>query len=143
MNYNIVQTLPNNYIIAFLIGMLSAYPSLMPTALSLKEASLKDHTSCDLYKEAHMEDMFIQLPIMYGVLHVVLFFLILNLVPKSWQTYWLLGFIIAIIYPTLGTIGGHAKRVYGINSTPKLYMGAQILYLIFYGIIVNYLVNNL
>lgn len=130
--------LPSNYTIAFLIGFISAYPSLMPTVLSIKA-----NPTWDMYKTANLEGMFSSIPIFYGFLHIVIFFMINKFVPKQFRTYWLLGFIIGLLYPTFGTISGHAKKVYGTKNTAKLYMGGQLLYLPFYGIIVNYLFNNI
>lgn len=138
MNYNLLQPLPKNYTLAFVIGLLSVLPSLAPTALSLQE-----NPSCDLYQKAKLEDMFMQIPLFYGVLHMIIFMVIHSYLPENLRNYWVLGFIIALIYPTLGTIGGHAKKVYGIESTPKLYVSAQIMYLTFYGLIINYLATNM
>jgi hypothetical protein len=138
MNYSLTEQLPDNMVTSFVIGFMSAYPSIMPTILSLK-----DNPSCELYKTAGLEDMSLQLPFFYGFLHVFLIYIINYIVNPEYRTYWLLGFIIGLIYPTFGTISGHAKKVYGIKSTPKLYLSAQALYLVFYGLIMNWLMSNM
>ena len=136
--FNIYAKLPNNLIIAFLIGLSSAYPSLLPTIISLK----KDD-SCEMYTKAKLEDMLLYIPIFYGLLHIFLFFIINKSFPNNLKTFWVLGIIIGILYPTFGTITGHAKEVYGIKETWKLYLYAQILYIIFYALIVNSFVSNI
>jgi hypothetical protein len=128
-----MEPITSNYVGAFLIGVASAYPSIMPTAVSLV-----NKPECELYEEAGLEKMFIWLPPLYGLLHIILFIIIHMYVPSVFQSYWLVGLIIGLIYPTLGTITGHAKRIYGIKSTFKLFLGAQIMYLLFYGVGVNY-----
>ena len=139
MNYNLLATIPNNHIAAFVIGMLSAFPSLMPTALSLKA-----NPSYDLYKTAGFEDMFMTVPIFYGLLHVVLFYIVNTFFPPKFRIYWIIGFIIGLIYPSLGSIlSDHAQKVYGTTSRLSLFTNAQLLYLPFYGIIINFIMSNI
>jgi hypothetical protein len=138
MNYNIAQAIPENYVLAFVIGLLSVFPSLAPTALALKE-----NPTCELYQTAKLENMFLEIPAFYGALHVAIFLIMFSLLPHNMRNYWVLGFIVALIYPSLGTITGHAKKVYGIESTQKLYLSAQVMYLLFYGVVVNFLVTNM
>jgi hypothetical protein len=132
------KNLQNNVILSFLIGFLSAYPSILPTIISLKK-----NPTCDLYNKAKLEDMSLYLPFFYGILHVILIWIIVNALPKAYQTYWFLGVIIGLFYPTLGTISGHAKKIYGIESTFMLYLGAQFMYQSFYVIMMGNMVELL
>ncbi len=132
------EPLTTNWILAFVIGVLSSLPSLAPTALSLK-ASKK----LDLYHEADLESKLLWIPIAYGFLLVAVIGIINNFFPEYLRSYWFLGFIMALIFPTLGTIGDYAKRIYGIESYWNLYFNAQVMYLIFYGIVINFIANNI
>jgi len=144
MNYSLTTPITKNYILAFLIGFASSYPSLMPTALSLiKNKGSGDNSQCNLYKIADFETKFMYIPIIYGILSVVIFLVINNFFPGWLNNYWTVGFIIALIYPSIGYFSQHAQKVYGIKSAPKLYLGAQAMYLTFYGLIINYLINNI
>ncbi len=137
-NYKLDSKLPTNLIAAFVIGVLSSYPSILPTTYALRK-----NPSYDLYKKAHLENMQQQLPLVYGILHVILFYFINNFLPENLRTYWLLGFIIGLIYPTLGTLGDHPRQVYGLTSVPKLYFSAQLMYLFFYGVVINFIFTNI
>lgn len=128
--------LANNFTLAFVIGALSAFPSIMPTVLALRKKP-----TIEIYRTAKIENMIWILPLFYGVLHVILFYLINNFFPKQFQNYLTLGIIIGLIYPTLGTVSGHAK-LYS-DSPLKLYMTAQILYIFFYAVVFNYIGRNI
>ncbi len=130
--------LSTNPIFAFIIGVLSTFPSLTPTALNLL-----NRPSIDLYKRANLESKLITIPIYYGILHIVLFFLINTFLPISFRNYWTLGFIVGIIYPTLGTVTGYARDVYGTTSTLILYIKGIAMYLFIYGIIFNWIAGQL
>ena len=128
--------LANNFILAFVIGALSSYISIMPTVLSLKKKP-----TIELYRASKIEDLILTLPLFYGVLHIVLFYIINNYFPKQYRNYLTLGIIIGLIYPTLGTVSGHAKLY--AKSTLNLYITAQILYIFFYAVIINYIAKNI
>ncbi len=130
--------LANNYTLAFVIGALSSFPSIMPTVLALQKKP-----TIELYRTAKIENMIWTLPLFYGVLHVILFYLINNFFPKQFQNYLTLGIIIGLIYPTLGTISGHAKATYEDKSTLNLYIKAQILYIFTYAVVFNYIGRNI
>ena len=132
------QPLTTNWIAAFVIGLLSAFPSLAPTALSLKAKK-----ECELYQKADFETKYLWVPIAYGFLLTIVVWLINTLLPKNLRNYWVLGFIMALIFPTLGTIGDYAKKIYGIESYWSLYFNAQIMYLSFYGLVINYIFSNI
>ena len=130
--------LSTNPLFAFIIGVLSSFPSLAPTPLSLIQ-----NPSMELYKRASLESKLLSIPIMYGILHIVLFFIINNFFPIYLNNYWTLGLIIGLIYPTLGTVTNYAKDVYGTKSTLGLYMKGMVMYLFVYGIIFNFVAKNL
>ncbi len=124
----------HNYILQFVIGILSAFPSLAPTAISLLYKP-------ELLEEAGLHDKVLWLPIFYGFLSIIVFTLVNILFPKELQKYWVIGIIIGLIYPTLGTIGDHAKKIYGIQSYWTLYINAQIMYIFLYGVVFYYMVK--
>lgn len=138
VQYQLDNPISDNWVMAFVIGMLSAYPTFLPTAFSLKA-----NPEYPLYRRADIETKLIWFPLGFGILHVVIFFLINNFFPPEMQTYWILGFIIGLIYPTLATVGDYAKDVYGVRNYVSLYIGAQILYLAFYGLGINFLFTNI
>ena len=130
--------LSNKPVFAFLIGVLSMFPSILPSILSImKKPELKQ------YRLVSLETKIYQMAIFYGILHVILFFLINKFLPEKYQNYLTLGIIIGLIYPTLGTVTGYAKRTYNITSTPKLYISAMILYLFTYVIVFNNIAKNI
>ncbi len=126
----------NNIVLQFIIGVLSAFPSLAPTAISLIYKP-------ELLSEAGLENKMLWLPIFYGFLSIIVFTLVNTLFPKYLQKYWMIGIIIGLIYPSLGTIGNHAKKIYGIENYWTLYINAQIMYITLYGIIFYYMVKYL
>nr|QBK88398.1 MAG: hypothetical protein LCMiAC01_00620 [Mimivirus LCMiAC01] len=134
--------LSSNPLFAFLIGVLSFFPSIMPSIYYLIK-----RPSLDLYRKATLENKIYQMPIAYGILHIILFFLINKFMPEGYQNYLVLGVIIGLIYPTLGTVTKHARDVYGREDTPKnilsLYVSALILYVFVYGVIFNYIAKNI
>ncbi len=138
MNFNINSELPNNYLTAFLIGFLSSYPSILPTAIKLKEKP-----SCDLYNVANIEDMLIKLPTFYGIIHIFLFFMINYFVFPEFRTYWFLGALVSFLYPTFAIITGHAQKVYDDVGILKFYVYSLVLYVIFYTFVINLLINNI
>ncbi len=129
--------LSNKPVFAFLIGVLSMFPSILPSIMSImKKPDLEQ------YRKVSLETKIYQMAIFYGILHVILFYLINKFLPEAYQNYLTLGVIIGLIYPTLGTVTGYAKSTYNITSTPKLYVQAMILYLFMYVIIFNNIAKN-
>ena len=129
--------LSKNYILAAVIGVLSTFPSIMPTVLSVIKKP-----NYETYKKANLEQMIYQLPIFYGILHIILYFIIGNYFPEKLRNYLTLGIIIGLIYPTLGTISGHAN-LYNMGSTSKLYITAMVLYVFMYTIIFSFIDRNI
>lgn len=138
MKFNIDATLTKNYFISFIIGLMSAFPSLAPTAISLKRFD-----RYDLYKEAGFETKFLWIPIAYGILHIIILEIMNKLFPPILRKFWVLGIIIGLIYPTLGTIDDYAKRIYKIKSYYNLYFNALLLYIPFYTFVINFIFTNI
>ena len=138
MKFDINSPITSNPILAFVIGLLAVFPSMAPTALSLKAKP-----ELEMYRKADFETKFLWIPVGYGFLSMAIFYFANLLLPKGWRTYWVIGIIMGLIYPTFGTVGGYAKKVYGITSTPMLYVNAQIMYIIFYGLIINFIATNI
>lgn len=128
-----------NLVLAFVIGVLSVVPSLAPSVNAIN----KNKKSCDILKKAKLEDKVLTLPLIYGIISVIVFFLVNKLAPQELRKYWFIGFIIGIIYPTMGWLSGLPQNVYGVKNPVKLYASAQILYLIFYGIIIAWVAANI
>lgn len=138
MSFKLNSKIPNDNLAAFVIGILSVIPSLIPTALSVKT-----NPTYEMYRMADFETKTMILPIGFGLLHIILFFIMNKLFNPAMRTYWLLGFIIGLIYSFMGMMGDYAKKVYGIKSYWTLFLGGQCMYLLFYGIIVNYIFSNM
>ena len=126
--------LPSNLVLQFIIGMLSAFPSLAPTALSLKYYP----KTLNLYTMADLETKLLWIPFFYGLVSIIVF-AVVKLFPVQFQNFWTIGFIIGLIYPTLGTIDNYAKKIYKIKNYTNLYLNAQLLYLPLYGIVFYYM----
>lgn len=126
----------DNHVMAFVIGMLAFFPSMLPSALSLKKKP-----TLKMYQYIKLEDKLWKVPLFYGVLNLVVFMLVNRFLPESLRKYWVIGIIFGFIYPTLGTIGNYAKKAYGIKSYTDLYRGAQLMYIPFYGLIISALVK--
>ena len=95
-----------NWMMAFVIGLLSFFPSMVPTALSIKKTP-----SYEMYNKAKLENKMLYLPIIYGLLNVLVFYLVSRVLPSQYQRYWVIGAIFGLIYPTLGVIGGLPQNV--------------------------------
>lgn len=132
------QPITTSWVQAGLIGVLVTFASIYPSI-----NALKNNPSCDLYRLIKLEDKIIQMPIFYSILNIVVFYLANLILPKSLKKYWFIGIIFGLIYPTLGTIGDYAKKAYGIKDYSTLYTGAQIMYIIFYGLIMSTLMYYL
>ena len=133
-----MNKITDNYTLVYLIGVLATFPSMLPTALSI----IKNPT-LEVYKKAALEKKFYLMAFFYGFLNMLVFFLINRYIPDKYNTYFVAGIIMGLIYPTLGTIDDYAKKMYGITNYWNLYIGAQIMYFIFYGLIINGLVDKL
>lgn len=122
----------------FLIGFLSFFPSIAPSIITLFK-----NPSCENRKKASLETKTVYLPIFYGLAVLLIGSLINSYFPYSLNNYVVFAFLMALFYPTLGTITGYAKKMYGTKNLLNLYIGAQIMYLPFFGILVPYLIKKL
>lgn len=134
VNIDFTKPIPNNYFIAIIIGILSVIPAILPPAYSL----YKDN-SCDKYKRARIEKLVLVLPILFSIIHVGLFYLMYKYIQNDkYKTWWVLGLLIGLLYPTLGSITGY-KSISGI----KLYITSFVTYSIIYTFGMNYLFSNI
>ena len=128
----------SNYMIQFLIGVITFFPSIFPTLLALKrKPTLK------WYNYAKLEDKIMWMPILYGFINLIVFTIVIKFFPKSLRKYWILGIIFGMIYPTLGTINNYAKKMYDLDNYYGLYLKAQIMYIIYYGLIISFIVSRI
>ena len=138
MSFELFNPVTNNWVTMFVIGALTTFPSMAPTALALKEKK-----NYKLYRRADLESKLLYVPIVYGIMSIIFFYLFNSYIPQEYNNYFVLGFLFALVYPTLGTVTGYAKEIYGTKSIPKLYLGAQVMYIIWYGLIMNLMVQNI
>ena len=134
LNANITQ----NYTLAFIIGMLIVFPSLMPSV----NAAIQKPTMTT-YEMIDFPGKLIKLPFFYGFLNLLAIYLINTYFPEQYRKYWILGMLMGLVYPTLGTIDDYAKKVYGVKSYWNLYLAAQLMYIPIYGIVISYLAQNI
>lgn len=127
----------NSYMF-FLIGILSFFPSIAPSIITLLK-----NPSCENHKTASLEMKIIYLPLFYGLAVLLLGSLISNYFPHSLNNYVVFAFLMALFYPTLGAISGYAKKMYGTKSLLNLYLGAQFMYLPFFGIFVPWITEKI
>ena len=138
VNYRLIHPIKFNIIFAIVIGVLSTFASIYPTILSLKKEPTPEK-----YKMANLEDKIYQMAIGYSIIHIFIFYFVAKLLPNKLNNYWILGLIMAFVFPTLGTVTGYAKKMYGIQSTLKLYLGAQLMYLPLYGFLFSFISQNI
>jgi predicted permease len=129
----------SNMYVGALIGILAFFPSMMPSVLSVW-SSKTDSKTRDIVK---MENKVFMVPLFYGFINAIVFYLINKHFPDNLKNFWVVGFMLAFFYPTLGTIGDYAKKVYGVKSYKRLYFGAQVMYLAYYGIFVPWFLRKL
>lgn len=59
------------------------------------------------------------------------------------KNFFVAGILMGLFYPTLGTINDYAKKTYKIKSYLNLYIGAQIMYGIYYGLFIPFALSNI
>ena len=124
-------SITKNYYLAALIGVLATFASIMPSAIALRR-----NDSHDLYKYIEMENKVWKMPLFYAGLNAFAFYIVNTFFPKNLKRYWMIGILLGLVYPTLGTIGDYAKKAYGIKSYYALYASAQVMYGLFYGVVI-------
>lgn len=138
------EPITQNLTLAFIIGLLSAFPSLAPTAQSLNKAKQEDKKDLkDFYIKADLENKVLFLPIIYGILSIAIFYIVNRFFPSKYKRYWVIGIIIGLIYPTLGWINKLPQEIYGVTNKMKFYLSAQVMYITFYGIIIAFMMSKI
>ncbi len=130
------KPITTNYYLAALIGVLATFPSMAASAISVSQ-----RPSLDLYKFVDLENKLWKMPLFYMFLNMFGFYIVNTFLPPSLRKYWVVGILLGLVYPTLGTIGDYAKKAYGITSYYDLYFKAQILYVAFYGLVISFMVH--
>ncbi len=134
----ITNPITKNWILAFVIGLLSVFPSILASVLAVK-----NNPSCEMYKTAKLEDKLLTMPLFYGVLSVLVFFLMNMFFPAQFRRYWVIGIIFGLIYPTLGWLARLPQDVYGVTNYYQFYASALALYIPFYGLLIAYVVASI
>jgi len=134
MSFYVNAKLVDNNSMAFVIGALSVLPYLFPTMVSLNATP-----EYNLYRYVDLETRLLYLPIACGILHIILFNVITKMFTPSMRTYWVLGMIVGLIYASYDLYNEYYSNVYGFKNVWSLYLMDQIVFLIFYGVIINYL----
>lgn len=138
MVFSINAEITDNYWLVFLIGMLASYPILLPTAITLKT-----NPEYTLYRNADLETLLMFSPILSGIAHVSIFFLINMFLPDKLRTYWTIGFIFGLVFAGLSTINDYGKKIYGLKSYISIFIISMVTFLPFYGLFINFLVSQI
>ena len=127
--------LTKNLYLQFILGVLASIVSMYPTG-----SALQKNPSLKLYNRAKLEWIIIYLPILYGILALVIFYLINNYFPKYLQNYWMVGLISGLSYATIKAINREAVEVYNV-SNKLMFMIDSVFYPALYGIVFQYMVK--
>lgn len=125
-----------NPTLLFIFGLIAWFFSMIPSLYAEKQYGTKIDWS----------QMIIYLPIFYGIANVAILLLLINLLQSYdlniLNNYYFAGLIMAFFYSGLGRITGHAKK-YRLGSNFELHLYAILLYVIVYGVIFNFIDNNI
>nr|QBK88397.1 MAG: hypothetical protein LCMiAC01_00610 [Mimivirus LCMiAC01] len=127
--------LTQNLLLQFILGILASLASLYPTGKALQQ-----NPSLKLYRRAKLEWQIIYLPILYGILALIIFYLVNNYFPKYLQNYWMVGLISGLLYATIKAINKEAIEVYHVANI-KMFLIDSIFYPVLYGIVFKNLVK--
>lgn len=115
-----------------IIGFLTAYLSMTVEANILRKEMPDEET----YWKINFGQQYLQNPLIYSIIAVVVFYLVTTFVPKQWQQYWLVGSIMGIIIPSIKMIDNYAVDVYEV--TPQfLFAWDLMIYTLFYLLIIT------
>ncbi len=121
--------LTTNILIQFIIGILASLVSLLPTSFALQK-----NPTIKLYQRVKLEKQIIYLPILYGILAIIIFYVVNNYFPVYLQNYWIVGLISGLVYATIKAINKEALEVYNV-SNKKMFIIDSIFYPVLYGLI--------
>ncbi len=121
--------LTKNLYLIFIFGILASIVSLIPTANALKK-----NPTLELYRRAQLEKQLLYLPILYGILALIIFYIVNNYFPKLLQNYWMVGLLSGLTYATIKAINKEAVEVYQVPNL-KMFQIDVIFYPLLYGIV--------
>ena len=125
-----------NYTLAFVIGMLSTFISLIPSVMAI----LKNPKKRGIAK---LEKKILWLPYFYGFVSILIIIFMHNVLPTKLNNYWIMGAIVAILYSSMGRFGGLVTNVYEMDTPNLIHIYALMLYIPLYGIVFRTLAENL
>ncbi len=129
--------LTKNFYLIFIFGILASIASLYPTG-----AALKRDPSLKLYHRAQLEKQIMYLPILYGIIALVIFYVINNFFPENLQNYWVAGLLSGLTYATIKAIGKEAVDVYQVSNL-KMFQIDVIFYPMLYGILFQHIAKSI
>ena len=127
-----------NYFVLMLVGFLTGYVSMLVEANKLR----KEYPSEEMYWKINFGKQYMRNPLMYGIIAMVIFYLVMNFLPEKLQRYWLVGIIMGIIIPSIKMINNYAMDVYGV-TVGFLYSWDIFFYTCLYTFVLGPLANRL
>ena len=121
--------LTKNLYLIFIFGILASIVSLIPTANALKKTP-----TLKLYHRAQLEKQVLYLPILYGILALIIFYIVNSYFPEYLQNYWVIGLLSGLTYATIKAINKEAIEVYQVSNL-KMFQIDVIFYPLLYGIV--------
>ncbi len=80
-----------------------------------------------------LEKQLLYLPILYGILALIIFYIVNNYFPGYLQNYWVVGLLSGLTYATIKAINKEAIEVYQVSNL-KMFQIDVIFYPLLYGI---------
>ena len=137
MSFDLTTKIPTTNTAAFMMGVLSVLPYLFPAIVSLRE-----NPTLDLYNYIDLQTRLLYLPISFGILSIILCGTMNTLFTYQMRTYWILGFLIGLIYSFIDMYDNYYTNAYGLNSYWTLFIMNMVIYMFFYGVILNFMFSN-
>jgi hypothetical protein len=133
---NFTKKITNNITLLFIFGIIAWFFSMLPSIYIEKRKNIKVDWS----------NMILTLPLFYGFMNIIILLSVSKLFDKyemnNFNNYFIAGVIMSFFYSGIGRFSGHAQK-YGLNSNYELHFYAIILYTFVYGILFNYIDENI
>ena len=123
--------LGKNYYLIFIYGLIKSLINMNATGMVLKETE-----DVELYKIGKLEYKWMYVPYLYGIISIIIFFIINNYFPKYLRSYWIAGLMVGFMYATLGITNDYNQKMYKIPKL-RVYLIDLTFYSIFYGIVLR------
>ena len=130
--------LTKNLYLIFIFGILTSIVSLSPTAIAL----IKRKPSLKLYQRTRLENQILYLPILYGIIALIIFYIINNYFPENLQNYWIAGLLSGLTYATIKAINKEAIDIYQVSNL-KMFQIDVVFYPMLYGILFQYIARSI